>query len=126
MRGRDFKSNPELERIKKLARDPVELATLMYLLVEERENTNRILQNILLKLEKIEKLLEAKPKVEALSEQDKKVLELVKELGSVTARDLMKAFGYKQNSASSRLNRLVTLGYLEKKHAGRKVVFFPR
>jgi predicted HTH transcriptional regulator len=114
-------------------RDPVVLGELIYKLLEERENTNRILKNILAKLERLEKRAATEPEkadyAEAeemlIPEIDEKILEFVKQNGKVTADDVRAKFNYKgKNAASARMNRLCDFGLLRKKQVGKKVFFF--
>lgn len=110
-------------------KDPVVLATIAYKLLEERENTNRILKNVLARLDKLEAGKEASvpPQNAFLPEIDQRIVDYVAKAGKSTARDVQKKFGYKgSNAASSRLNRLVKQGVLEKRQAGRKVYFLLR
>ncbi len=104
--------------------DPVVLGELVYKLLEERENTNRILKNILAKLEAMEA---GKTNEEPLlPEIDTEILSFISEKGKVTAEDVRKQFKYKgKNAASARLNKLCNMGLLKKKQAGKKVYFFP-
>ncbi|SRR3989339_1101788 len=109
--------------------DPVVLGEIMYKLLEERENTNRILKNILAKLENMDKgtgVLETSPNKIILSDIDEEIFTFVKTNGKVTAEDVKKHFQYKgKNAASARLNRLYELNLLNKQQVGKKVVFFP-
>ncbi len=107
-------------------RDPVVLGELVYLLLEERENTNRILKNLLQRLEALEK--PARPEEEPLlPELDEKIIAFVRKGKKATADEVQAEFGYKgKNGASSRLNRLCTLGLLSKRQVGRKVYFLPK
>lgn len=111
-------------------KDPMIIGELLYKLLEERENTNRILKNILAKLESLEpKSIEAHkehlPQV-LLPEIDEQILSYLKELGKATAEDVRERFQYKgTNAASARLNRLFEQGMLNKKQVGKKVFFFP-
>lgn len=118
--GRDIKELEE--RIKK---DPVFLGVLLYKILEERENTNRILKNILQKLEKIEKSLSEKGKEkDLLPEQDEKIMKFIEERKRVTAEEVKEFMGYSgTNGASARLNRLVREGFLRKERVGKKVYF---
>jgi hypothetical protein len=109
--------------------DPVVLGELVYLLREERENTNRILKTLLAKIESLEmKLAEsqgARPQAEGrmLPEVDEAIASFLKE-GPKTAEDVRVKFGYKgKNAASARLNRLHVLGVVVKKQVGKKVFF---
>jgi len=112
-------------------RDPVILGEMLYKLLEERENTNRILKNLLIKIEKLEKQASHAAPVEEveeplLPEVDAKILEFVRETGKVTAENVRTKFKYKgKNAASARLNRLYELGLVRKKQVGKKVYFFP-
>lgn len=111
--------------------DPVVLGEMLYKLLEERENTNRILKNILAKLESlgaqnIEVPKEHLPQV-LLPEIDEQILSYLKEIGKATAEDVRSKFHYKgTNAASARLNRLCELGLLSKQQVGKKVFFFPQ
>ncbi|MEM3422218.1 MAG: hypothetical protein QXF35_00115 [Candidatus Bilamarchaeaceae archaeon] len=109
-------------------RDPIILGELVYKLLEERENTNRILKNLLAKIEALEQKLESKEINEEellVPEIDEKIIEFVKQRQRVTAEDVRVQFGYKgKNAASSRLNRLCDMGILKKKQVGKKVFFF--
>lgn len=111
-------------------KDPVVLATIAYKLLEERENTNRILKNVLARLDQVEagKGTGAAPPQNAfLPEIDQKIIDFVGKSGKATAQDVQTHFGYKgSNAASSRLNRLAKEGFLEKKQIGRKVFFLLR
>ncbi len=120
--GKDLAEN--LEKF----RDPIVLAELVYLLKDERENTNRILKTLLAKIEALElKLAEKEAVVPArelmLPEVDEAIVSFLKE-GPKTAEDVRTKFGYRgKNAASARLNRLHSLGVVVKKHVGKKVFF---
>jgi len=116
--------------------DPVVIGEMLYKLLEEKENTNRILKNILAKLDAMEgksgqskELREIREETEEvmLPEIDESILTFVKELGKSTAEDVRKKFNYKgKNAASARLNRLYELQLLDKKQVGKKVFFIPK
>lgn len=113
-------------------RDPVVLGEMVYRLLEERENTNRLLKNILQKLEAIEARIGAPVEMASVLEQpllspvDEKMMSFVKEKGRVTADEVRKEFKYRgKNAASARLNRLCNRGLLSKQQVGKKVFFFP-
>ena len=116
----------ELEENLEKFKDPVVLATIAYKLLEERENTNRILKNVLTRLDRLEAGKERLPPQSApiLPEIDQKIVDFAKKTGKTTAKDIQVEFGYKgTNAASSRLNRLVKQGILKKTQVGRKVIF---
>ncbi|MEK6982144.1 MAG: hypothetical protein AABX38_04395 [Candidatus Micrarchaeota archaeon] len=118
--------------------DPLVIGELLYKLLEERENTNRILKNILTKLEGIEQnnsisssqvssfeTIENKDIL--LAEIDEQIISYVKEKTNVSAEDVRKKFNYKgTNAASARLSRLYEQGLLNKKQVGKKVFYFLR
>ncbi len=112
-----------------LQKDPLFLGFIAYKLLEERENTNRILKNLLQRIEHLETKLSQnnhKPvmTVDLLSDTDRKILDFVSSRGKVTAEDVRIAFKYKgRNAASSRLNKLCAQGLLVKKQVGRKMYF---
>jgi len=119
---RDIQENSEKFK------DPVVLGELVYKLLEERENTNRILKNLLAKIESLEQKLSAvpeEPEEPMVPEIDEKILAFIREVGKVTAEDVRAKFNYKgKNAASSRLNRLCELGLVKKRQVGKKVFFF--
>jgi predicted HTH transcriptional regulator len=102
--------------------------------LEERENSNRILKNILAKLDSINQLTPSSVSVtphsiEAehfLPEVDEKILAFVKKSGKTTAEEVRVQFNYKgKNAACARLNRLYEMNLVEKKQVGKKVYFIP-
>ena len=133
-----FKPSPgwekEIEKearrvIEGLKKNPVLLGVLMAKLIEEKENTNRLLKTLINRIERLEKKIEknetSQKKPLILSEIDQKILEFINRKGTVTAEDVMKEFGYKgQNGASARLNKLYSLGFINKTQAGKKVYFY--
>lgn len=136
MKDNDYKTFPprfeeeienEAKRVaKKLKEEPLLLGALLAKLVEERENTNRLLKTLIARLEAIERKLGMEEEKEIiLSEIDEVLMGFVKESGKVTAEDVQKKFNYKgKNAASQRLNRLYEAGLLKKKQAGKKVYYF--
>ena len=107
--------------------DPVVLGELTYRLLEERENTNRILKTLLGRIEALESALgkakEKKAEAPLLPKVDAGIVEFIKE-GPKTAEDVRKRFGYKgKNAACARLNRLHDLGVVVKRHVGKEVYF---
>ncbi len=119
-------------------RDPVVLGEMVYRLLEERENTNRLLKTVIQRLEAIEakmgpeaKAPVASPAAAALSEPllpevDEEIMRFLREAGKVTAEEVRAKFNYKgKNAASARLNRLCDIGLLQKQQVGKKVYFFP-
>lgn len=120
----------DLEQNMDRFRDPIVLGEMVYRLLEERENTNRLLKNILQKLEQIE--FGQKPSLDAMVEKrvlpeiDEQILGFVKETGKVTAEEVRVKFNYRgKNAASARLNRLFEMNLLKKQQVGKKVYFFP-
>lgn len=114
--------------------DPVVLGELLYKLIEERENTNRILKNILAKLEELgagaqtSALRDRAAELQMLlPEIDEDIIKYLREAGKATAEDVRQKFNYKgKNAASARLNHLYALELLEKRQVGKKVFFFPK
>jgi predicted HTH transcriptional regulator len=121
----------DLEQNMERFRDPVVLGEMVYRLLEERENTNRLLRNILQKLEQVEAKMAggmpmAAEQAPLLPEIDDQILGFVKESGKVTAEDVRVKFKYRgKNAASARLNRLYELNLLQKQQVGKRVFFFP-
>ena len=127
----DLFGDLDQETVNKL-RDPVVLGVLISRLIEERENTNRLLKTLISRIEELERRLGEKetPAHEdeiLLSEKDEELYTFVKAMGKVCAEDVAREFGYKgRNAASARLNKLVNMGLLKKKQAGKKVYFLLR
>lgn len=122
----------DLETQMEKFRDPVVLGEMTFRLLEERENTNRLLKNILAKLDSIEMKMGAVPEAATgagaplLPEVDEKILKFVKTQGKVTSEEVRARFNYRgKNAASARLNRLCDMGLLHKQQVGKKVFFFP-
>jgi hypothetical protein len=108
-------------------RDPVVLGELVYRLLEERENTNRLLKNVLAKLDALDTKRTPAPMMEPiLPEVDEQIMAFIRGKGRCTAEDVRAEFRYKgKNAACARLNRLCDMGLLQKQQAGKKVYFFP-
>lgn len=104
-------------------------------MVSEREKTNRLLQDITSKIEKLEKELDglyADPqdyevvanREVPLSALDARILDFVQSRGMICADDLMLFQGYKgRNAACTRLNKLYMKGILERYQLGHKVFY---
>ncbi|MBI5223716.1 hypothetical protein HY990_04815 [Candidatus Micrarchaeota archaeon] len=118
-------------------KDPIVLAEMVYRLLEERENTNRILKTLLQKIETIEArydqpmpVHQEEIKTESgdilLPEVDEQIMQFIKISQKATAEDVRAKFNYKgKNAASARLNRLCDMNLLKKAQVGKKVYFFP-
>jgi hypothetical protein len=121
----------DLQEIMKESSNPAFLAALLYKLTKEREETNKILQNLEKKFEKIQELLLERSsnshtnlEETILSEPDQHILQLVNEIGQVSAEDVRTRLAYKKsNAASQRLSKLVREGHLKRIRSGRKVLF---
>ena len=119
-------------------RDPTVHAAIMYTAAKERESTNRILKNILARIDSLELKIsrvenEARsvakagiPEV-ALSDVDKSIIAFIKSSGACTAENIQQTLRYKgRNAACARLNRLYELGILEKQRSGKKIIYTAR
>ena len=140
MMEKDYKSSDfhnelssDVKRVYELyTKDPLINGVLLYKLLEERENTNRIMKTLLKRIEELEKKLmlsapstQKEETVELLSEADSKIVSFIKAKGKATAKDIAKEMHYKgANAASARMNRLYEAGILKKKRIGKKVYFF--
>lgn len=121
----------ELEREIAKLRDPTVHASIMYAVVRERENTNRILKNLLARIdaleEKIAKLEEERhpiKRIENLPDIDQTIIDYIKKKGRATADDVQRAFRYKgKNAACARLSKLADFGFLTKEKVGKKVYY---
>jgi uncharacterized membrane protein len=115
------------------SKDPFFVSMLLFKLAQEREATNKILNEISDKFDKIMLELKTRNMPEAreensftlLAEQDKKIMDLIEKRNAVSALDVQKELNYKGiNAASQRLNKLFKEGYLKKAQSGKKVLFF--
>jgi hypothetical protein len=139
MEQREFKRSPvwenEIEKeaknvLTRLREDPVLLGVLMSKLLEERENTNRLLKTLLQKIERLESRATKNSEVQGareamLPEIDERIVGYLREKGKASAEDVRIQFNYKgTNAASARLNRLYAIGIIDKAQAGKRVYFF--
>jgi uncharacterized membrane protein len=127
----------DIQEIFQHSDNPLFVSVLLFKLAEERNKTNKILEEI---NDKYDKLMfeiktreirrnekeEKQKSFEVLSEIDQKILSIIEQKGSVTADIIRKEFGYKrQNAASQRLNKLFREGHLKKVKSGKKVLYIP-
>ena len=124
----------ELEKEIAKLRDPTVHAAVMYAILRERENTNRILKNLLAKLDRIEAKLSARETRSEVTKRDvdlrflpsvdRKIISFIKSRGPTTAEAVRKYLRYKgRNAACVRLNRLHQIGLLEKKRVGKEIYY---
>ena len=127
-----------INEILSISDDPKVIAALLFKLVQEREKTNKMLENINDKYDQI--MFELKTKVmqkepvedkkmqfEVLPEQDQIILEFAEKQGGCGANDIQAIMHYKGlNAASQRLNKLYKEGFLKKVQSGRKVLYLAK
>jgi hypothetical protein len=120
----------DIQDVLKESSNPSFLAALLYKLVKEREETNRILKSLEIKFEKIQETLTKSPnshtklEIAVLSEPDQHIMQMVTEQGMVSAQEVQARLSYKgTNAASQRLNKLAREGHLKKIRSGKKVLF---
>lgn len=119
-----------LEREIQKLRDPTVHAAIIYTAVKERENANRILKNILARLDQLEAKMKemeqkAAPEQKALADVDKAIVDYIKEHGPSYAEDVQKVFRYRgKNAACARLSRLFEFGMLKKQRTGKKIQYY--
>ncbi len=129
----------DLNEINKHCKDPMFIAVLLFKLAEEREKTNKLLEQIHDKFDTIMFRMKApeiaqtqqreteQPSSILLSEQDQMIMHMVHTNGRATAAEIKAELGYKgKNAASQRLNRLFREGHLRKTQSGRKVFYLAR
>ena len=126
----------DINEILEYSKNPMFVSVLLFKLTQERQKTNKLLEGIADKYDKI--MLELKTNLqqepasnqnsfEVLSEQDQKILKLIEEKGSTTATEIRNAMNYKGlNAACQRLNSLFKAGYLKKVSSGKKVLYLVR
>ncbi|MBU0635654.1 hypothetical protein KKE06_01380 [Candidatus Micrarchaeota archaeon] len=126
----------DVQEVMQQSKDPAFVSALMFKLVQEREQTNKLLEQINEKYDKL--MFELKTRMqspspqpnitsnsfEVLPEQDQMILNLVEEKGSVNSQSVKQSLGYKGlNAASQRLNKLYREGHLKKVQSGKQVLF---
>jgi len=120
----------DMQEVMKESSNPAFLAALLFKLTKEREQTNQILARLEQKFAKIEEILlktSSNPNQKEgriLSEPDQHIMQLIDEIGMVSAQDIQIRLAYKKsNAASQRLNNLVREGHLKNIRSGKKVLF---
>ena len=129
----------DLKDVLENSKDPVFVGAMLFKLSQERERTNKILEQISDKYDKIMFQLKTGETVAAnempvdkavfnvLPEQDQIILKFVDDRGSVTAQDVKSIMNYKgSNAASQRLNKLFKEGYLKKVQSGKRVLYLAK
>ncbi|MFA5357493.1 MAG: hypothetical protein WC874_01120 [Candidatus Izemoplasmatales bacterium] len=120
----------DIQEVMKESSNPSFLAALLYKLIKEREETNRVLKSLEKKFEQIQESLIKSPsshtklEIAVLSEPDQHIMQLIQQSGTVTAQDVQARLAYKgTNAASQRLNKLAREGQLKRIRSGKKVFF---
>lgn len=131
----------EIKELIEQAENPKILAGLLYRVVQEKENTNKLLNSINSKYDDIMFALKTNinseefssqdsqnnNQFEVLAEQDQLILKIIDEQGQCTANDIKTMLNYKGlNAACQRLNKLYKEGYLKKIKSGRKVLYLAK
>lgn len=124
----------DIEEISKHCSDPFFIALLLFQLAKERERTNKILEEINKKLDKVANVAPAEKagvsvgaEQVVLPEVDQRIIQLAEQKGMVDAYDVKKLLGYRGlNAASQRLNKLFREGYLTKIRSGKKVFYLAK
>lgn len=120
----------DIQEVLKESSNPAFLAALLFKLTKEREDTNRILKELDTKFTRIEEMLKSNSsnshtvEENVLGEPDQHIMQMIDEIGMVSAQDVKERLAYKKsNAASQRLNKLVREGHLRRIRSGRKVLF---
>jgi len=121
----------DVQEVMKESSNPAFLAALLYKLTKEREETNHILARLEQKFAKIEELLiknnsnsSHTAQQQILSEPDQHIMQMIAEVGMVSAQDIQLRLSYRNtNAASQRLNKLAREGHLVSVRSGKKVIF---
>ena len=133
----------DIKEVMQASSDPMLVSALLYKLVKEREQTNKILQGLGDKFDAImfelkqggggmatlagEETKAGKNSYVLLPEQDQMILKFIEEHGQATANDIKVVCNYRGlNAASQRLNRLHRMNHLSKVQSGRKVVYLAK
>ncbi|MDD3159780.1 MAG: hypothetical protein PHQ98_02325 [Candidatus ainarchaeum sp.] len=118
-----------LEEIIDASHNPAFLGILLYKLVKEKEQTNKIISSLEKRLTNLEQLVSSSSnshtkEEELLAEPDQHIMQLVAETGQVCASEVKERLSYKNsNAASQRLNKLMREGHLKRLRSGKKVYF---
>ncbi len=137
----------DIREISNQCKDPMFLAVLIFKLAQEREKTNKVLEQVLDRFDTIMQRLKAtdaptahmqshepqkaiameKAAPAVLPEHDQMIMLLAQSHGQITAEDVKAELGYKgKNAASQRLNRLFRDGHLRKMQSGRKTFYLAK
>lgn len=114
--------------------DPLFIAVLLFKVAEEREKSNKIIQEMNDKFDKVmlelktqavkQDFFESKNSFEVLPEADQKIMTFIERKGFTTAEEIKQELNYKGlNAACQRLNSLFKQGMLKKIQSGKKVNF---
>ena len=128
----------DINEILEYGKNPMFVSVLLFKLTEERQKTNKLLESIADKYDKImlemkthnshqEPSLTPNHKYETISEADQAILKIIEQNGSTTAKEIQQKLQYKGlNAACQRLNSLFKAGYLKKVSSGKKVLYLVR
>jgi len=128
----------DIKEVSKYCKNPMFMAALLFKLAEERERTNKLLNQIDDKFDTIMFKMkigetpnlqqrETEQPSSIFSEQDQMIMHMVHSNGKASADEIKTELGYKgKNAASQRLNRLFKEGHLRKMQSGRKVFYLAR
>ncbi len=117
------------EKYKAVAENPFMFSQIFLGLKAAIDNFNSLILELNKRLAAIEKRMAGLESVKShdtvtLSKKDQDVFDFVSSHGKVSAEDLQKEFNYKgKHAASARLNKLFTMGVLDKIHSGRTVYY---
>ena len=135
----------DIQQVFEHSKNPLLLGALLFKLAEERDKTNKLLEQLNDKYDKIMFELKTKAlgssedqtpqlehitsgtnnKIVLMPEQDQKILRFIEEKGPTSAADIQTMLSYKgKNAACQRLNKLAKEGLLKKVQSGKKVLFF--
>ncbi|MEW6295136.1 MAG: hypothetical protein AB1467_02455 [Candidatus Diapherotrites archaeon] len=135
----------DIQQVFEHSKNPLLFGALLFKLAEERDKTNKLLEQLNDKYDKImfelktktlgesvdqtprieQKLAVGANKIVLLPEQDQKILRLIEEKGPSSAEAVQSMLSYKgKNAACQRLNKLSREGLLRKIQSGKKVLFF--
>jgi hypothetical protein len=127
--------NDEFEKFEKIASNPLALSNIFLGLKTSVDNFNAMLAELNSTLHDIEERLtiiedkigkgrERITPVATLGSKDQEVFDFVAARSKTCAEEMQKEFGYKgKHAASARLNKLFTMGLLEKEQSGRTVYY---
>jgi len=124
--------NDEYEKFETLVKNPLVLGSMFFGLEKSMNNFNSLLTELNDSLKSLdrrimtleEKITKSRDILPTLSSKDQEIYDFVMTQSKACAEDVQQKFNYKgKHAASARLNKLFSLGLLDKVQSGRTVYY---